>query len=132
MKRVVGKGPPPGLIAYDKGEPVGWVAIAPREATPRLERSRVAKSPDGRPAWGITCYFVREDRRGSGLMAKLTEAAASYAKKQGADLVEAWPVVDTKLEGCDGFQGVASTLVACGFEEIARPTPKRAYARREI
>ena len=132
MKRVVEKGPPPGLIAYDGKEPVAWVAIAPREATPRLERSRVSKSPDGAPAWAITCYFVRADRRGTGLMAKLTDAAAKHAKRNGARLVEVFPVVDTALEGCDGFQGVASTVEACGFEEIARPTPKRAYMRKRV
>lgn len=132
MAKAVARGPPPGLLAYEKGEPVAWVAIAPREATVRLARSRVAKSPDGRPAWGITCYFVREDKRAGGMMAKLTDAATRYAAKQGAQLVEAWPVVDPTMKGCDGFTGVASTLAACGFTQIARPTPNRAYMRREL
>lgn len=132
LKRAITQGPPPGLLAYEKGEPVAWVAIAPREATPRLAASRVAKSPDGRPAWAITCFFVRKDKRGEGLMAALAEAAAKYAKKQGADLVEAFPVVDPTLRGCDGFTGVASTLARCGFDEVGRPTPNRAYMRREL
>lgn len=132
MRAFVERGPPPGLLAYEKGEPVAWVAIAPREATPALGRSRVSKSPDGRPAWAITCFFVRADHRGRGLMEKLAEAAAAYAKRQGATLVEAFPVKEASLRGCDGFQGLASTLGRCGFEPIARPTPARVYMRREL
>lgn len=132
MRSVVKKGPPPGLIAYEGGEPVAWVAIAPRETMPRIVRSRVSKSPDGAPAWAIACYFVRPDKRGQGLMEKLTKAAATHAKAHGASLVEAFPVVDTAMQGCDGFQGVASTLAKCGFEELARPTLKRAYMRKRL
>lgn len=127
-----GDHPPPGLLAYEKGEPVAWVAVAPREETPSLDRSRVSKSPDGRPSWAITCYFIRRDARGKGMMAKLTDAAARYAKKQGATLVEAWPLAKTDLSGCAGFTGLASTLEACGFEEVARPTANRVYMRREL
>lgn len=59
LRAAVEEGPPPGLLAYVEGEPVAWVAIAPREETPSLDRSRVSRSPDGRPAWAITCYFIR-------------------------------------------------------------------------
>jgi GNAT superfamily N-acetyltransferase len=132
MERLVERGPPPGLLAYEKGEPVGWVSVAPREAQPRIERSRISRSPDGAPAWAIACYVVHPDWRGKGLMAKLTDAAAAYAKKRGATLVEAFPVTEPDFAGCDGFQGVASTLASCGFEEIARPTPGRAYMRKRL
>lgn len=131
MHQAVARGPPPGLLAYERGEPVAWVAIAPREETPVLDRSPVSRSPDGAPAWAITCYFVRADKRGQGMMAKLTEAAARHAKKQGARLVEAFPVERTDLAGCSGYNGVASTLAACGFEEVARPTKNRVYMRRK-
>src|SRR5918998_5051272 len=44
FQRVVRKGPPPGILAYaPEGEPVGWCAVAPREAYVQLERSRVLK-----------------------------------------------------------------------------------------
>ena len=41
FRAIVKKGPPPGLLAYRDGEPVGWVAIAPRAEYRRFERSRV-------------------------------------------------------------------------------------------
>lgn len=132
MRAAVAKGPPPGLLAYEEGEPVAWVAVAPREETPVLDRSPVSRSPDARPAWAITCYFVRRDRRGAGMMVKLTEAAARYAAKQGATLVEAWPVEKAARAGCSGYTGVASALAACGFEEIARPRANRVYMRRGV
>lgn len=130
LRKLVEAGPPVALLAYEGKEPIGWVAIAPREATPRLARSRVAKSPDDAPAWAITCFFVHKDHRGEGLMAKLADAAVAYAKKRGARLVEVFPVRDASREGCDGFQGVESTLAGCGFETIARPSPNRAYMRK--
>src|SRR5690349_7723336 len=44
--RLVDKGPPPGLLAFDGDTAVGWVAIQPREAFPALDRSRFLKSVD--------------------------------------------------------------------------------------
>src|SRR5688572_7083981 len=41
LRRIVAKGPPPGMLAYDGVEPVGWCAIAPRESYLHLGRSHV-------------------------------------------------------------------------------------------
>src|SRR5688572_20989330 len=41
FRRVVRKGPPPGILAYVDGEAVAWCAVAPREAYVQLARSRV-------------------------------------------------------------------------------------------
>ena len=38
---------PPGLLAYVNGEPVGWVAAAPREEYVRLENARVLAPVEG-------------------------------------------------------------------------------------
>lgn len=49
----------------------------------------------------ITCFFVRAEHRGKGLMEKLADAAAKYARRHGAigaTLVEAFPVRDTALD----------------------------------
>ncbi|MEM3726025.1 MAG: hypothetical protein QXK98_04075 [Candidatus Bathyarchaeia archaeon] len=46
LKSIVDSGVVPGILAYADGEPVGWCAVAPREAYPTLERSRVLKRVD--------------------------------------------------------------------------------------
>jgi hypothetical protein len=43
LRQVVADGPPPGVLAYAGETPVGWCAVAPREAYVHLERSRVLR-----------------------------------------------------------------------------------------
>src|SRR6185436_14463585 len=51
MKRLVDKEKPQGLIASMNNEPVGWIAMAPREDYMRLANSRVFKPIDDKPVW---------------------------------------------------------------------------------
>src|SRR6187455_1672366 len=57
----------PGLLAYRDGEPVGWVAIAPRPELVRIERSRAMPRVDDVPVWVIPCITVRPEARGQGV-----------------------------------------------------------------
>jgi hypothetical protein len=50
FREVVAAGPPPGLLAYRDGVPVGWCAVAPRETFPRILHSRVLRPLDDAPA----------------------------------------------------------------------------------
>jgi hypothetical protein len=43
MQDLVNANEPTGLIAVYKDEPVGWIALAPREDYSRIERSRALK-----------------------------------------------------------------------------------------
>jgi len=134
LKRLVESGPPPGLIAYEGKTPVGWISLGPRETFPILARSRVAKRPDDRPAWHVVCLFVAKERRRRGVSAALIEAAARWAKRQGARLLDACPVEARKGRIPDAFawHGLASAFRSCGFVEIARRSPTRPYVRREL
>ena len=62
LSALVEAGPPPGLIAYDGGRPVGWVRMGPREVYANLEESPVMKAVDERPVWSIICVVVPSDR----------------------------------------------------------------------
>ena len=59
MREIVKSGRPVGLIGTIDGEPIGWVAMAPREAYWRIEHSRAYKRLDEKPVWSITCFFVK-------------------------------------------------------------------------
>ena len=66
FKRIVDRAEvPPGLLAYLDGEPAGWCALAPRDDYPRIQRARAMKPIDDKPAWAITCFFVRRTARTS-------------------------------------------------------------------
>ena len=54
FRGVVSDGPPPGLLAYRDGVPVGWCAVAPSETYPRVLNSRMLRPADDAPAcWAV-------------------------------------------------------------------------------
>ncbi len=130
LRRYVAAGHVPGLLAYQGGEPVGWIAVEPRAAFPRLERSRVLAPVDDRPAWSITCFFVARGHRGKGLTRALVEGAARHARARGATLLEAYPVeLSKRTVDAVVYHGAASTFRALGFAEVARRSPTRPVVR---
>lgn len=134
LKQLVDDGPPPGLVAFAGGEPVGWASIAPREQYARLQRSPITTPVDERPVWSLVCLFVPPKQRGKGVARALVRGAVDYAAGQGADVVEAYPVDDTlgKVTSDDAYHGVVSLLATEQFTEVARHVPKRPVMRRTI
>ncbi|MEK0082401.1 GNAT family N-acetyltransferase [Benzoatithermus flavus] len=126
-------GPPPGILAYAGTEPVGWCAVAPRSAYPAIERSRITRPVDARPAFAITCFYLAPRWRRRGLMRPMIEAALAFAKEQGAVLVEAYPLDPPIGERPSGaFRGIPGPFRDLGFVEVARRSPTRPILRREL
>ncbi|WP_395703923.1 GNAT family N-acetyltransferase [Aquabacterium sp.] len=92
MKALVEAGPPPGLIGYRAAKPVGWIALGPREHFAKLQKSPVMKPVDAQPVWSIICFVVPAEHRRQGVAAALLQAAVAWARRQGATLLEAYPV----------------------------------------
>lgn len=133
MKRIVRSGAVPGILAYANGDPVGWCSIAPRTDFPALERSPVLKRVDDRPVWSVVCFYVAKRYRKRGLMAKLLEAAVQYAKKQGAEIVEGYPIRPKRvLAYSDGFTGIVSTFRRAGFVQVENRSSTRPIMRYTI
>ncbi len=133
LERYVRAGNVPGLLAYDGGAPVGWVAIEPREAYPSLERSRTLARVDERPVWSITCFFVARSHRRRGVTGALVQEAIRHARARGARIVEAYPV-DSRRPLADAwiYTGAASTFRRLGFREAARRSPTRPIVRKAL
>ncbi len=130
LKALVDAGPPPGLIGYRDGIPVGWVSLGPREEYARLARSPVMKPVDERPVWSIICFVVPSEHRGQGVAAALLEGALAYAREHGATLVEAYPVDRPARSKDDAMWfGAKSMYDKAGFEEVARRKPERPIVR---
>jgi GNAT superfamily N-acetyltransferase len=126
---------PPGLLAYDGAEVVGWVSIAPRDEFPALDNSRIWKRLDDQPVWSITCFFVRKEWRGRGLTVALIEAACDWARSQGARIVEAYPTepaAGQKQPVVFVWTGMASAFQTAGFAEVARCSAQRPLMRRRL
>jgi GNAT superfamily N-acetyltransferase len=133
FRSLVRKNVRPGVLAYVGKEPIGWCAVAPREAYIWLKRSRVLAAVDERPVWSISCLFVARPYRRQGVSVKLIKAATEFARSQGAEAVEAYPVVpytDT-MPAAFAWTGTLSAYEAAGFREVARRSDARPIMRRE-
>jgi GNAT superfamily N-acetyltransferase len=115
---------PPGILAYDDADAVGWCAIAPREDYLR---------PRNTSNWSITCLFVKKGYRRQRLSTALIEAASQWAKSQGATIIEAYPTEPGQdLPDPFIFTGVISSFTRAGFKEVKRPSKTRAIMRRKV
>jgi GNAT superfamily N-acetyltransferase len=139
LHRLAVKGPVPGLLAYLDGEPAGWCSIARREEYEALERSRVYKRLDDQPVWSIVCFFMARPARGQGLMEAMIRGAVTYAKKNGARFVEAYPtdmeaqkLTGRRLTGADGYMGIVSVFRKAGFVEMKRASETKLIMRYEV
>ena len=65
----------------------GWCAVVPREAYQALGRSRILRPVDCQPVWSISCIFAEKSHRRQGPSAQIIQAAAKFAKTQGAKIV---------------------------------------------
>jgi GNAT superfamily N-acetyltransferase len=135
FREVVEEGPPPGLLAYRDGAPVGWCAVAPRETYPRVLNSRVIGAADDAPAcWAVVCFYVVRGERRGGVAAALLEAAVAFAADHGAAVVEGYPkdTEGARKAASELFVGSMAMFAEAGFEEAARNSPGRPIMRRRV
>lgn len=134
FRTIVDSGEIPGLLMYEGGEAVGWVAVRPRETYSRLLRSRILKPPDDSPVWSIVCLFVARAHRRQGLTGRLIEAAVQWAGEQGATIVEGYPIDPTspRLRPEWSWWGFAPAFERAGFVEVVRRSPNRPIVRRVL
>jgi GNAT superfamily N-acetyltransferase len=134
LQSIVTSGRRPGIMAYLGNEPIGWCAVAPREEYIALERSRILKPVDDEPVWSISCLFIKKPYRRKGVSAQLLRAAVDFAAKQGASVVEGYPIEPSMEKMPDPFlwHGIPSAFKAAGFKEVLRRSKSRPIMRFEI
>lgn len=134
LQSIVTSGRKPGIIAYAGKEPIGWCAIAPRAEYTALERSRILKPVDDKPVWSISCLFIKKVYRRQGVSSQLLRAAVDFAAKQGARIVEGYPVEPSMEKMPDPFlwHGIPSAFRNAGFKEVLRRSPSRPIMRFEV
>jgi GNAT superfamily N-acetyltransferase len=127
-----------GLVAYLDGEPVGWCALEPRSAYPRL-RSKCRVPWEGRSedkadasVWAVTCFVTRAGFRRRGVSRALARAAADFARERGARALEGYPMLTEpgkEITWGELHVGSRSIFAAAGFTEVSRPTLRRVVMR---
>lgn len=125
-KRALGRrvraGEPVGLLGYLDGQPVAWCSVAPRPTFRRLGGAAYEGVSEG-DVWSIVCFFVNRRARGAGVFHQLLGAAIEEARRNGAAIVEGYPV-DSDSPSYR-FMGFVSAFAAAGFEEVGRAGSRR-------
>jgi GNAT superfamily N-acetyltransferase len=126
-----------GLVAYLDAEPVGWCAVEPRTAYPRLLRTPVPwkgrdenKTDDG--VWAVICFATRAGFRRRGVTRALVRAAVDFARQRGARSIEGYPMItEPGQEVTWGELNVGSRNIFAdaGFQEVSHPTLRRVVMR---
>jgi len=134
LRGVLKKGPPPGILAYAGGDPMGWCAVAPREVYVRLAGSRVLRPLDDKPVWSVSCLFVAKPWRRRGVSVELLKAAVDFVKRQGGTIVEGYPVAPKQGALPDAFAwtGALAAFLKAGFREMPRWSESRPIVRYVI
>ena len=130
FKAIVEAGEEPGILAYAGKDPVGWVAVAPREKHPIWDRSRNFKRVDDASVWSVSCFFVARSYRRQGITRQLIEAAVRFVRSKGGGILEGYPT-DSEKVSPDPFvwTGLLSAFEQAGFEECVRRSPARPMVR---
>lgn len=130
-KHLVDAGKPAGLIAMNGKEPIGWIALAPREDYIKIENSRTLKRIDDKPVWSITCFFVKKEHRKQGLSKAMIKGAVEYARATGIKTLEAYPAIpySEKMPAAFLWIGVLSAFTANGFKVVQQNGKSKAIVR---
>lgn len=126
-----------GLVAYLDGEPVGWCAVEPRTAYPRLLRARTpwtGRDEDKRDdtVWAVTCFVTRKGFRRRGITYALARAAVDFARDRGARALEAYAMITQpgkEITWGELHVGSRDVFAHAGFTEVSHPSPRRAVMR---
>ena len=120
VRQLLQEDPPPGVLAYDGDDVVGWAAIHPRADT-TFARNRKIPHLDDLEVWSLWCVRVRPGHRGTGIAHHLIQGAVEFARTRGAPVVEAYPVDNDgrKVDLTMAYVGTRTMFERAGFAKAA-------------
>lgn len=123
VRELVSQDPPPGVIAYDGDEPVGWAAVHPRADTSFATNRRIPHVDD-LDVWSVWCIRVRPGHRGEGISHALLAGAVAFAREHGAPAIEGYPVDNrgAKVDLTMAYVGTRALFERAGFAKAADTT----------
>ncbi|PPF26442.1 GNAT family N-acetyltransferase [Rathayibacter tritici] len=123
VRALVAEDPPPGALAYDGDDVVGWAAVH-RRADTSYSTNRKIPHVDDLDVWTVWCIRVRPGFRGRGISPPLLEGAVEFARAHGAPTVEGYPVdnAGAKVDLTMAYVGTRALFERAGFTEAADTT----------
>ncbi len=132
LRSLIESGQPLGILGFDHQTPIGWCSVAPRNSLRRLETSRYFKPiKEEKQVWSISCLFIAPAYRHRGLSLQLIEEGCMYARQNGAQIIEAYPIVPVKEKVPEAFAwvGFAKSFSLAGFQMVKQPSKSRLLMR---
>ena len=120
VRQLVREDPPPGVLAYDGDEVVGWAGVHPRADT-TFARNRKIPHVDDLDVWSLWCVRVRPGHRGRGIAHHLIAGAVEFARSSGAPAIEGYPVDNDgkKVDLTMAYVGTRTLFERAGFTKAA-------------
>ena len=120
---LVQQDPPPGVLAYDGDEVVGWAAVHPRADT-SFAKNRKIPHVDDLDVWSVWCIRVRPGHRGEGISHPLLAGAVEFARSYGAPAIEGYPLDNegAKIDLTMAYVGTKRLFEQAGFTRAADTT----------
>jgi len=120
VQQLVREDPPPGVLAYDGGEVVGWAAVHLRADTSFATNRRIPHVDD-LDVWSLWCIRVRPGHRGTGIAHHLIAGAVEFARTCGAPAIEGYPVDNDgrKVDLTMAYVGTQKLFERAGFGKAA-------------
>ena len=123
VRQLCAQDPPPGVIAYDGEEPVGWAGVHPRADTSFASNRRIPHV-DELDVWSVWCIRVRPGHRGKGISHALLQGSVDFARANGAPAIEGYPVDNrgAKVDLTMAYVGTRALFERAGFRWTADTT----------
>ncbi|MGX5682757.1 N-acetyltransferase family protein [Schumannella luteola] len=114
---------PPGVLAYDGDDVVGWAAVHPRADTSFATNRRIPHVDDS-AVWSVWCIRVRPGHRGQGISHALLAGAVDFARASGAPAIEGYPVdnAGARVDLTMAYVGTRGLFEKAGFVKAADTT----------
>jgi GNAT superfamily N-acetyltransferase len=126
VRELCAQDPPPGVLAYDGEEVVGWAAVHPRANTSFATNRRIPHVDD-LDVWSLWCFRVRPGHRAQGIAHQLIHGAVAYARERGAPAIEGYPV-DNGDQRVDLTMAYVGTRPSSRRPASPRPATRRRYS----
>ncbi len=137
-KTLVKNGKSRAVLVYDGENLAGWCQYGLKEELPRIDAGRNYKKleplPSDQKLWRITCFYVDKNYRKKGVARTALRGAIESIKNQGGGIVEAYPVVSTKMAAVPEWLwfGTPRMFLREKFKQVAPLGTSLALMRRTI
>ena len=120
VEQLCRQSPPPGVLAYDGDDVVGWAAVHPQADTSFATNRRIPHVDD-LDVWSVWCIRVRPGHRKQGISHHLLRGAVDFARDNGAPAVEGYPVDNSgaKVDLTMAYVGTRRLFEQAGFTHVA-------------